>query len=98
MDLSQFLTVGGGAVLIGVLVEVVKRGLALTPAQVDRWAPLLSISLGVVALPILAFVEGVTGTGLLLAAVTGAVAGAAACGLWDVGGGAVANLIPGRTA
>lgn len=95
MDLSQFLTIGGAAVLVTILVEVTKRGLALTPAQVDRWGAPLAVAYGVLGVLLLTIAQGITGLpNLAVAALTGILAGAASCGLYDLGGGGLLAMVP----
>ncbi|RJQ43367.1 MAG: hypothetical protein C4534_08195 [Gaiellales bacterium] len=85
VDLTQFLSVGGMAALITVLLEIVK-----SVGQIDtegkRWLSLIALALGVALMPLVAWVLGQLSTpaDLVSALISGVLAGAAAIGLYEV--------------
>ena len=88
MDLTQAITLAGASILVGILVEVLKRALAWGQAQVDRFGSLVAIVVGILVVVLLNAAQGlITGPNpwqpLAVAIITGILAGAAASGLYD---------------
>jgi hypothetical protein len=81
VDLSQFLTVGGLAVLLSLIVQFFKQYL---PDTAKPWIPWLSVGLGIVlALGFGAASNLMTTQALVSLAVTGLLAGFSAVGLYQ---------------
>lgn len=98
MDLSQAITLAGASILVGILVEVLKRSLAWGQAQVDRFGALVAIVIGVLVVEVLTAAQGLIDPAnpwpiLASAAITGVLAGAAASGLYDGGTLAAAKVV-----
>ncbi len=85
MDLSQAVTFGGASIIVGILVEVIKRLFGWDDATVKRFGPVVAIIVGVVLVEVLLFAQGSLGDSSAIAAgaITGLLAGAAASGLYD---------------
>jgi uncharacterized membrane protein len=80
MTTSDLLTIGGAAVLVSLIVEVIKRTWQWTDETVDRFAPIVSIALGVVVVTVATLSQG---GDILQGGLTGILAGCMACGLYD---------------
>ena len=85
MDLGQAVTLAGASILVGILVEVVKRTFAWADATTARFGPLVSIGIGIVVVEVLLLAQGQLSDAATIAAgaVTGLLAGASAAGLYD---------------
>lgn len=88
MDLTQAVTLAGASILVGILVEALKRSLAWGQAQVDRFGSLVAIVVGVLVVALLNAAQGlIAGPNpwqpLAVSVITGILAGAAASGLYD---------------
>lgn len=84
MDIGQAATLAGATILVGLIVEAIKRALAWGQAQVDRFGPLFSMAVGIIVVLLLtAATTAVTLEVLAAGIVTGILAGAAASGLYD---------------
>jgi len=80
MEVNELLTLGGAAIVVTIMTEVIKRATALSEAQVTRFGPLLSVVLGVGV----ACAAAVTQSADIAAAVlTGLLAGASASGIYS---------------
>lgn len=99
VDLSLFLTLGGGAALISALTEVVKRAANWSDALVARFAAVTAILIGALLFVVitLATVPGVTTQGIAQALLGGIVAGLTSNGLYAVGGKQVITAVAGPT-
>ncbi len=84
LTLADAQTVAGAAVLVALVVEIVKRAGAWSPATVDRFGPAFAAVLGI-AVVIAATLAG-GGHDLVQAALTGLLGGASAMGLSDAAG------------
>ena len=84
LTLADVQTVTGAAILVALVVEIVKRAGAWSPATVDRFGPAFAAALGIVVV-IAATVAG-GGHDFAQAALTGLLGGASAMGLSDVVG------------
>ena len=80
MQTTDLLTIGGAAVLVSLLVEVIKRTWQWTDAVVDRFAPIVSLGIGIVVVVVATLS---TGGDILQGLLTGLFAGFTACGLYD---------------
>jgi hypothetical protein len=78
---AEILTVGGAAVVVGILTEVLKRVWKPTDEQLDRFGPFLSL---VVALVIVVPTGILNGQDVIQSALTAILAGATAAGLYDL--------------
>ena len=83
LTISDLQTVGGATVIVALVVEIVKRAIAWTPATVDRFGPLVAAIFGVVLVTAVGAYEHAD---LAQSALTGLLAGAGAMGLSDVAG------------
>lgn len=87
MELADLMGIAGAAVLVGIVVEALKRALQWTPEAVARWGAIVSLLVGVIVVEVATFATGGAGTqAAAMAGLTGILAGASACGLYDVGG------------
>lgn len=85
MPLSEVVTLAGASIFIGILVQVIKTTLAWGEATVKRFTPLLSVSLGIVAIVLLSAAQGLISDvqTFATAIVLGIFAGASSSGLYD---------------
>jgi hypothetical protein len=84
VDITQALTLAGATIVVGILVEAVKRAAAWTETAQDRFLPLLSIALGIGAvLALNSFQVADLQLGIGEAAIMGLLSGASAAGLYD---------------
>lgn len=91
LTLADLTNVAGAVVLVTILVEVLKRALALTDAAVDRFGPALALGLGVVIVVAATLLTvPITAAAIGQAVLTGLLAGAGAMGLSD----AVGTILP----
>lgn len=99
VDLSLFLTLGGGAALISALTEVVKRTANWSDELVARFASITAIVIGAILFVVitLATTAGVNVQGIAQALLAGVVAGLTSNGLYNVGGKAVITAVAGPT-
>jgi hypothetical protein len=80
MEVSELLTLGGAVVVVTIVVEVIKRALAMDEAAITRFGPFLAIAVGIVT----TCAAAVAQTAPLDAAVlTGLLAGASASGIYS---------------
>lgn len=70
---ADLLSVTGGALIVGIIVEAIARANLWGPGARDRWTPLLSIVVGALTLPILGALQGAFSPNLV---VVGLLAGA----------------------
>ncbi len=79
------LTLAGASILVGILVEVIKRTLAWDDSTIKRFVPLVSVVLGIVAVELLSAAQGriVSVETFAGAAILGLFAGASSSGLYD---------------
>lgn len=82
---SDLLSVTGGAVLVGVIVEAIARAQMWGPDARARWTPLLSLGVGAVLVPL---VSALTGAYAPSYFVVGLLAGAVS----DTGSAALAGI------
>ncbi len=80
MEVADLLTLGGAAIIVTIVVEVVKRTLAMTEAQVTRFGPLLAIVIGIAATVGASIAQNAP---LDAAILTGLLAGATASGVYS---------------
>lgn len=94
MTLDQAISLGGATILVGILVETLKRTLAWGQAQVDRFGPLVAILVGILVVVLLTTAtDGITTPAAFAAAiVTGVIAGASAAGLYQAAPDSVKNI------
>lgn len=85
IDLAPFLSVGGLATLITVFIQIVKW-LGQPDTESKQWLGLIALVLGVVLMPLIAFVLGRLNTSadVVSALLGGLLAGAAAIGVYEV--------------
>ena len=105
VEVQQFLTVAGVATVCTILVEMFKRLLEWDSAETLRFAPIFSIAIGIIGSTIGAIFVGPqgsahtipAGTGELVfeGVLTGILGGAAACGLYSIGGKQVIRAVAG---
>lgn len=92
---GSLLTLAGLAPVLAAFVELVKRTLGLTEAQTSRFGPILSVASGI--LLALAAAGWQTTQGISVdagqAALTGALAGFASAGLYDLVGSPAGTLV-----
>ena len=80
MEVSGLATLGGVAIVVTILVEVIKRAAAMTEEAIARFGPLLAVVLGcAIAIGAAAY----TGGDLVAGALTGLLAGASASGIYS---------------
>jgi hypothetical protein len=79
-------TIGGAAIVVNILFEVIKRALAWNPVTLDRFGPLLAIALGVFVVVVASIAFNLIGDGatLFVACYNGVAAGLIAIGLFKV--------------
>ena len=80
MEVADLLTLGGAAIIVTIVVEVVKRTLAMTEAQITRFGPLLAIVIGIAATVGASIAQNAP---LDAAILTGLLAGATASGVYS---------------
>jgi len=80
MSVEELLTLGGATIVVTIVVEVIKRALAMSEAAVTRFGPLLAVGVGVLVVTAAAFAQGAR---LDAAILTGLLAGAAASGIYS---------------
>jgi uncharacterized membrane protein len=101
MDLSQFATTAGALPLIIGIVEVFKRAAGWSDANTARFAPLVSLVLGIVIVTAVTVIVGPKGEPVttqelwLLGILSGALSGLGAIGLYDLGAGAGIKAVVG---
>jgi hypothetical protein len=81
MQVEELLTLGGAAVIVTIVTEVIKRATAMSEAQVTRFGPLLSIALGIGVACAAAFASSTFD--YASAILTGLLAGASASGIYS---------------
>ena len=90
--IASLLTVIGNAAVVTLLVTLIKRTLALSAAQVDRFGPLLAIGCGVALAVLAGLITGLTREDLAQAALTGFASGALSMGLYSLAGNTVQSI------
>ena len=80
MEVSELLTLGGAVVVVTIIVEVVKRALAMSEEQITRFGPFLAIVVGVATTLGAAVAQAAP---LDAAVLTGLLAGASASGIYS---------------
>jgi uncharacterized YccA/Bax inhibitor family protein len=85
LTVNDLLTLGGAAVVVTIVVEVIKRAAAMNDAAIARFGPLLSVAIGVVVCMAAAFAQNAS---YAEAALTGLLAGATASGIYSFAKGA----------
>jgi hypothetical protein len=80
MDTSELLTLGGVAIVVTILTEVIKRAAAMSDDVIARFGPLLAVTLGVVIAILASWYQGAD---LVAGALTGLLAGASASGIYS---------------
>ena len=84
-SVNALVTVGGASVVTMILAEVLKRAWHPTPAQQDRFMPLIAVVLGVGVALVGTWALGLTDhVSLVQAGITGLFAGVGSSGLYDV--------------
>ncbi len=83
LSVSDLQTLGGATIVVALIVEIVKRAVAWTPATVDRFGPLVAAFLGIA---LVVSVGAYEHADLAQSALTGLLAGASAMGLSDAAG------------
>jgi hypothetical protein len=91
MDTTELLTLGGVAIVVTILTEVIKRALAMSDEAVARFGPLLSVVLGVAIGLGAAFYQAAD---LLSGVLTGLLAGASASGIYSYAKGVRSPTMP----
>ncbi len=84
LTVSDVLTVGGSTIVVGLLIEILKRAMAWSASTVDRFGPLVAAVFGIVLVLAAAVSQGQTD--YLQAALTGFLGGLSAAGLSDIVG------------
>jgi len=91
MTPADLLTLGGAAIVVAIVVEVLKRALGWSGATVDRFGPLLAVVVGTL---IVGLAGALQGADPLASTLTGLLAGASAVGLYDVGNAPNRSSVP----
>lgn len=78
---NHLLTIGTNALAVGIVTEVIKRAAAFSQATADRFAPLISVSLGIGLAGGAALISGTFVPDALLVGLFG---GATASGLYSL--------------
>lgn len=84
-QVSALLTISGVTIVTVIVVEVIKRAVAMSEAALDRWGPLLSIGVATVLAVLALFVingTAISGEAILQAVLVGIMGGAAASGIY----------------
>lgn len=84
-QVSALLTISGVTIVTVIVVEVIKRAVAMSEAALDRWGPLLSIGVATILAVLALFVLNGTvldGESVLQAVLVGIMGGAAASGIY----------------
>lgn len=81
MAINELLTLGGAAIIVTIVVEVIKRALAMSEAAITRFGPLLAVVVGIVTAGLAAV--SLPGSDISSAILTGLLAGASASGIYS---------------
>lgn len=93
---ASLLTLAGNAAVVALVVTLIKRTMALTAAQVDRYGPVLAVGTGVVLAELATIVTNAASFGakdVTQAALTGLVSGCLSSGLYDLAGDRVQSAL-----
>jgi len=99
LDLSQFLGIAGAGAILNVLVEAVKRAAQWSQEATERFAPALSVALGITIFLLYQVIsptpDQTAGQGAILAIFTGIIAGGTSAGIYQIAGKTVIRTVAG---
>lgn len=91
--IASLLTLAGNALVVTLVVTLIKRTLALTAEQVNRFGPVIAIAAGIVLAEIAGLIVGLDRQDLAQGALTGFVSGCVASGLYSLAGNQVQTIL-----